>query len=389
MTQWQEYTYLSAGRLVSARALFRLYPLYRWLLLLLAAVVTVLVAAYDYATGSTIETAPLFMIPTVVVAVLLGTAYGLLFAAADIALDSYDMIFSSGPAYSAVEVLTGMALRIVLYVLVAYLVGRVAYIAEDNEIIADKLRSAMDTINAEINSAARSQSVLITGKTPTAPGLDIAARISYSEMVGGDFLDVREVNGVLHFCIGDIAGKGIKAALFTSILKYLALQAVDSALSPSATLEFFNRELSGFLPEEIFVTMLCGEIDGAAGTMVYASAGHERQFLLRATGEMQHLEPTGTILALRPVLDIAQNRLRLEEGDTLLFYTDGALDVMSDSGRLGIDGLRQLFVEKAQHSARGTADGLFESLVNNVVRKERDDITLLVVRRDCSTAMED
>ncbi len=381
MTQWTQNAQLTVGRLVSARTDFRENTPHRLLVLIAAAMVTVLVAALDYATGSAVETAPLFLIPTVIVATFVGTSYGLLFAASDIALDSYDMIFIQGSPVPLVESLTALALRIVIYLVIAYLVGRVASIAEENQSIASRLQQSMDTINSEINSAARLQSVLITGATPTVPNLDVAARISCAEMVGGDFLDVRNVNGVLHFCIGDISGKGIRAALFAATLKYLVLQAVDSKLAPADTLKFLNHELTDFLPDEMFVTMACGEIDGASGRLTYASAGHDIQFVLRANGSVELMQPTGTILALRCDLDLSENTLQLEEGDTALFYTDGALDIMTPSGRLGLEGLRDLFVSEAGGSARKIADAVFKTLVSNVDRRERDDITLLVVKR--------
>jgi serine phosphatase RsbU (regulator of sigma subunit) len=381
MKKWPRTRPITASTLVTVRTHFRENPLHRFLLLAAAAIVTVLVAAFDYSSGSAVETAPLFLIPTVVVATLIGTSHGLVFAASDVALDSYDVIYPQGAPASLVEALTGIALRIVLYLTVAYLVGRVTSIAEENESIAGRLQQSMDTINSEISSAAKLQSVLITGATPTVPYLDVAARISCAEMVGGDFLDVKNAHGVLHLCIGDISGKGIRAALFAATLKYLVLQAVDSALSPADTLRFLNKELADFLPDQMFVTMVCGEIDGATGSLVYASAGHEIQFLLRKNGSVELLQPTGTILALRSDIDIQEQRLQLEIGDTALFYTDGALDVQTPSGRLALDGLRDLFVSKADGNARTTVDGLFEALVSNVNRHDRDDITLLVVTR--------
>ncbi|MFQ3549708.1 MAG: PP2C family protein-serine/threonine phosphatase [Armatimonadota bacterium] len=352
----------------------------RILFLISSSILSLTVAYFDINSQTEFDLGILYLIPTLAVSSFLGIRYGFIFAAFNVFIENLNLILTEKFSLFSADFIAFTIMRIVVYFFTSFLVAKISDGAEEVENYANKLKKAMDKMEWDINSAALLQAGLITPKTPKIDGLDISARLSYSEWVGGDYLDVRKINGKLFFCIGDVSGKGVQAALFTAALKNLLNQIVTTSSTPSEVLCYLNSELGGFMPTEMFVTMFCGFIDTERMKLIYASAGHDSQLLLKSSGEIKRLQTTGTILSLMEDLIINDRSIDLDEGDLLFFFTDGALDVPRPEGRPGIEGVEKLLIAYNSNSAKETLDNVFLALVSDVERYSRDDITLICIK---------
>ncbi len=178
---------------------------------------------------------------------------------------------------------------------------------------------------------------------PQVEGLELAALsipASRPELVGGDFCDVvRLPDGAVMALIGDVQGKGLKAAGLTETVRSAARALALVLSSPEQVLATVNRLLlQREDAQEAFVTALLMRIDPASGEVLFLSAGHPPPLLISAAGsdllETSYGLPLGAFDTSYEI-----TRARLSPGDTLVLYTDGLTEARSgrelfDEGRL-------------------------------------------------------
>jgi sigma-B regulation protein RsbU (phosphoserine phosphatase) len=203
-----------------------------------------------------------------------------------------------------------------------------------------------------------------------------------ASMVGGDFLDVFKVgNHKYAIVMADVAGKGLKSAVYTAMTKYMLRAYALEQCCPKLTLARLNDALAACTPFEVFVTLAYGILDTQERTFTYGNAGHEEPLLLRAGNQtVTKLKVTGSALTLIPGAAYASHCVQLFPGDVILLYTDGITDAGSGTDRLGQERLMELlqsydnataaeFVERVINAAGEFAGGVLA-----------DDAALLAIR---------
>jgi serine phosphatase RsbU (regulator of sigma subunit) len=202
--------------------------------------------------------------------------------------------------------------------------------------------------------------------------------------VGGDFYSLSALDDDrLFFAIGDVADKGIPAALFMA----RTLTAIDISIVASASLTdamcAVNRTLCANNNSQMFATALAAVLDTSTGVVEYVDAGHEPPVIISADGRARVVEKqSGLALGFMPAYAYAAGRIELEPGDTLVFYTDGFSEAMNRDRELF--GLERMVAALA-NSQRDTVEHLGNGLIGSVNRfvgdaPQSDDLTLLVVR---------
>jgi serine phosphatase RsbU (regulator of sigma subunit) len=202
--------------------------------------------------------------------------------------------------------------------------------------------------------------------------------------VGGDFYSMSALDDDrLFFAIGDVADKGIPAALFMA----RTLTAIDISIVASASLTdamcAVNRTLCANNNSQMFATALAAVLDTSTGVVEYVDAGHEPPVIISADGRARVVEKqSGLALGFMPAYAYAAGRIELEPGDTLVFYTDGFSEAMNRDRELF--GLERMVAALA-NSQRDTVEHLGNGLIGSVNRfvgdaPQSDDLTLLVVR---------
>ena len=222
-----------------------------------------------------------------------------------------------------------------------------------------------------------------------APGLgdeqpfEINAYIRPAKLVGGDLYDFTLTGNRLYFCIGDVAGKGIGAALVMALTKTLFRANVPYYEDAAKLTQAVNARLCEETTPTMFVTAFCGFLNLDDGTLLFCNAGHDRPFLLRANGAVDLLEVRpGLALGVMPKFVYPLQHTKLGEGDALFLYTDGVTEATNAREEFfSIERLRQTLLTCAGDTAlRVIAE------TTNAVEKfasrapQADDITMMCIR---------
>ena len=216
--------------------------------------------------------------------------------------------------------------------------------------------------SSELAAARNVQELMIPHEKLPTPGFEIDSVYNPATEVGGDFyhLDVTPDGGLL-VVIGDVAGKGLKAAMNVSMVMGALRRATEH--SPATILHSLNRVLKG---SESFTTCQAAWF-GGNGELVVANAGHLPPYL----NSQEVALPGGLPLGVLPENSYEEVRLYLHPGDRILFMSDGVVEARQGSGELfGFDRVHNL----SNQSAFYIADAAKEF-------GQEDDITVLSVRR--------
>ena len=205
--------------------------------------------------------------------------------------------------------------------------------------------AAQQRLRNELTLARTIQESMLPVAFPAVPGVEVAARIDMAREVCGDLYDCFVPSDEtpaprrLYCLMGDVCGKGIPAALIMSGTMTLARSALLEGCSPARVLARLNAALLRQNSANMFVTLLAGILDIATGRFTWASAGHPPPMLggtgrhpdgracLTAAPEpyAQSLPWTGDlVLGVRAEQTYSEHTVRLEPGQLLLLYTDGA-----------------------------------------------------------------
>lgn len=203
--------------------------------------------------------------------------------------------------------------------------------------------------------------------------------------VSGDFFDFfNGKDGKIWFCLGDVSGKGVNAALLmskTSSLFHCVAKVHDS---PAEVLEIINNEIRENVTHGMFVTMVAGVYDPVEDEVCLANAGHQPPLLRSPTGQYSEMEADAPPLGILKDLTIPEIKFRLD-GQTVYIYTDGLSEAPGESGEmLDVEGVKALIdnYSRLRPADRVTAlVGKVVELSRSHVGKLFDDITLLVIER--------
>jgi hypothetical protein len=223
-------------------------------------------------------------------------------------------------------------------------------------------------IAAEFKSAQELQRVLIPETLPQLPGFDVTSAYRPAQEVGGDFFQViAKPSGTALIILGDVSGKGLKAAMTVSLIIGAVRTLTDIYDDPAEILSGLNRRLSGRLHNG-FVTCLILRLD-TDGLCTLANAGHLAPFLNAAELTLPPALPLGLV----PSASYETTTLRLAIDDRLTLYTDGLLEARTPTGELyGFDRVQSLLATRPAASTAVAAAVAFG---------QDDDITILTLTR--------
>lgn len=274
----------------------------------------------------------------------------------------------------------------------------------------------LEQVGAQVRLAREVQLGLLPRSAPEIPGWEIAGLCRPSLELGGDLYDHfplgplvppglpddREPRGLENgldaerhgLVIGDVAGKGVPAALIMATFRALlrarrGMPAADGGSGPAATVAAVSRLLRESTATRAFVTCCYAVLDAPSGEVVYSSCGHPAAMLARGPGSaeaIEELDNCGPALGAFEHETFVERRVQLDPGDCLLFFTDGLTEALDPQGEaFGTGRVRAALAELAGRrgiSALRIADELVHRVVEHVASEHlADDLTLIVVRR--------
>jgi sigma-B regulation protein RsbU (phosphoserine phosphatase) len=199
--------------------------------------------------------------------------------------------------------------------------------------------------------------------------------------VGGDYFDYFEMEGGrLGFALGDVAGKGMPAALLTSMIQGMFCAQTLLDLELPAMISNVNRNLVRRGTGNRFVTFFFGILD-PDGHCVYTNAGHNPPFLVRRDGSLEELRDGGMVLGLFGAAQYESRTVQFQPGDHAVLFTDGVLEALNTEGEeFGEGRLRELLRENARASTPEILARLQEAIAAfSANTPQHDDITMMVL----------
>lgn len=226
-------------------------------------------------------------------------------------------------------------------------------------------------LEQELQSARELQRVLIPETLPSLPGFALTSSYRPAQEVGGDFFQIipleGEYEGSTLILLGDVSGKGLRAAMAVSLIVGAVRTLVKFAPHPADILSELNQRLFGRL-QGGFATCLALRV-GPDGRCVMASAGHPAPFLNKRELKIPGALPLGMVATAR----YEEMAFALREGDHFALYTDGLLEARSASGEIfSFERLDELFATKPDAAKATDAAVTFG---------QDDDITVLTLTR--------
>jgi hypothetical protein len=236
----------------------------------------------------------------------------------------------------------------------------------------------------ELVVARRIQRSFLISQFPVLPGLDVYATNVPSRQVSGDFYDVLiAADGVQLLAIADVAGKGVPAALLTSMLQAaLRMQAHDPR-EVCEMLTRINALVYRSTEVEQFATFFLARFDDATRRLSYSNAGHNIPVVFNAGGGRRMLERGGTVIGILEQCRFEEESVQLTPGDRVVFYTDGISEAANASGEMfGEERLYDVIERMPPDlTARAVADGILEAVRTFLDGTEPgDDMTVMVLR---------
>jgi serine phosphatase RsbU (regulator of sigma subunit) len=218
---------------------------------------------------------------------------------------------------------------------------------------------------------------------PAAKSLEYAGVCSQARHVGGDYYDFLDLGrGRLGLVIGDIAGKGMAAALLMANLQAnFRSQCAIAADEPRRFLRSVNQLFCENTADGDYATFLYAEYDDETRKLRYANCGHLPALLLRGDGRIEKLEATATVLGLFADWDCEIEERRLTPGDMLVLYTDGVTESFNEAREeFGEQRLRESLQEHRGLSPEECIHSVVEEVKRHNPHEPQDDITLIVAK---------
>jgi len=244
---------------------------------------------------------------------------------------------------------------------------------------ADKRR-----LEEDLRGAARIQHSLLPEETPELAGYELAANSRLCSAVGADYYDFVSDGVDLLIALGDVAGKGLAAALLMASLRAAVRALWREPLPVRQIVKAINANLRHAVPPNRFGTLILARLEIATGWLTWVNAGHEAALLALPDGGHAMLEATGTVLGVFDEAEWEEERVQLPPGGALVLLSDGVVEASrASSSDLGPERLATI-VRTAGTANASTILKALQMAVEAGLGGERpaDDHTFVVLRRN-------
>ena len=232
-------------------------------------------------------------------------------------------------------------------------------------------------IESELSVARSIQMSMLRKDIPNRPDFEIHAMLTPAKAVGGDLYDFFLRDNNLYFCIGDVAGKGVPAALVMTTVCGAFRLLSESESEPNRIVSHMNDMMNRDSSMTIFVTFFAGVLDLGTGHLRYCNAGHKAPLVDGNPLPVHRNLPIGAM----PDQAFSTQETDLAPGSTLFLYTDG-LDEAEDAGY-------QLFGKKRIIEVMETTNPQPRALIERMTQavsdfvgdtEQSDDLTMLAIQ---------
>ena len=251
-------------------------------------------------------------------------------------------------------------------------------VAKDNE-----------RLQADLAIAREVQEQLYPRTVPPSESLVLTAKLNPARAVSGDYYDYQRIHPQrIAIAIGDVAGKGISAALLMANVQSALraqirhTQEIGHPCSTSLVVSQLNKHLHAHTTAEKYATFYFGVYDEATGVLTSTNAGHLQPLLFRR-GEVQRLEVNGMVVGAFALATYDESSVQLEKDDLLVLYTDGITEPENEYEEMfGEDRLIETVQRVIDQSNEAIIAEVFRAVEQWIHAPDsNDDMTILLVRR--------
>jgi len=246
--------------------------------------------------------------------------------------------------------------------------------------IADNTR-----LNTEMEFAKHIQESLIPEISSKKQDIDMHWILFPAEEVGGDFCNyVTFDDGYLFISIGDVTGKGIPAAFYTTVMITMEKLMTKIYMPLSDMVKIINSEIIKFNKSELFISYLTCSIHMETGDCSYVNAGHLPALILKSDGQIiKTKKGKGTFLGIFEHIEYNEEKIKLDKNDIILIYTDGITEAVNENNELFGEKKLIMLLEKCHNL---TSKEIIDKIYSDVIifrgaTPQSDDICMLCYRQ--------
>ena len=248
-------------------------------------------------------------------------------------------------------------------------------------------RAQQARIEGELQAGHEIQLAMLPRNMPVQEAFPLHAFYQPAKEVGGDFYDFFPLpDGRYALVVGDVAGKGVPAALFMAITCSVLRVSCPDRPDPAAAMAACNDILAAHNEEGMFVTLFIAYYDPKTGDCVYANGGHNEPLVLGTDGRLRTV-PTLKDMMVGPFPGLTFNTgtFTLIPGEVCLIYTDGVTEAHAPGGALfGEQQLMNLMRDQARREPEALCQAIQSAVMEFQEGDQYDDITLLAWQRQPS-----
>ncbi|HYR27848.1 MAG TPA: SpoIIE family protein phosphatase, partial [Thermoanaerobaculia bacterium] len=322
-------------------------------------------------------------------AIIIGLAVSLMLAYAVAALFAAVLIFSISRAVNRIEKGTRAVER-----------GDFSYrirMKRDNQLgamaqsfdrmtesIVSLLASVTETerLQSEIEIAATIQRNLLPKEGPRFSGVSFAAHFEPTASIGGDYYDVFNLDkSRLAVAIGDVSGHGLSTGLVMAMVKAAITTLVEEGADETSLFQRLNDLVYRSTERRAFMTLAFTIFDLERRTIRHTNAGHIYPYLLRrGVAEVRAIESPSLPLGVRTNLITNTVEVELQEGDALVYLSDGLIEAQNENGDpFGFDQIEALLSAQTSHEAGALRAAILEAIAQHAGTKLADDDRTIMV----------
>ncbi|MEA3488610.1 MAG: LytS/YhcK type 5TM receptor domain-containing protein [Euryarchaeota archaeon] len=250
----------------------------------------------------------------------------------------------------------------------------------------DKYFAELERKRYELKMAHDIQQSFLPDAIPDLPGFELAAQNIPAKEVGGDFYDFIPISeGKIGLTIADVSGKGVPAALFMALSRTIVRAKATRIPGVAEVIRDANSLIAADAKSGMFVTLFYAVLDVSARTLTYVCAGHNPPVIFKAkTKTLMRLDAKGIALGAIADIELEERTIVLDEGDIVVFYTDGVTEAMNKNEvQFGEERLNTTI----KVNQRLSANDMLEKINAEVLAfcgdvPQFDDITLMVLKAE-------
>jgi len=240
------------------------------------------------------------------------------------------------------------------------------------------------SMKEEMRLTRKIQLNLLPKEMPIIQGYEIIASSIPAKEVGGDYYDFIELpNNKLAFCLGDITGKGLPAAMLMSNLQATLRSQILINTKPCECIRNANKLLYYSTEPDKFATLFYGVLDYKNDTVSYCNAGHDNPIIASKNNSTAFIKTGGLLMGALLESTYEQDNLKLNSGDLVVVFSDGITEAMNENNEeFSLEKLEKIVADNVELSANEMHAKIYKEVKSHSINAaQSDDITLLIIKK--------